>query len=71
MSQERYFDTPDSYHWREVFAWLPVRTISGKWIWLKKVYKQKFWACFGGNFHIEPGVEYAEFSDIMKEKYDN
>jgi hypothetical protein len=69
--KDRYFDTPDSYHWRKIFAWFPVRTISGKYVWLKTIYKQKFWASFegtgwGGNFHLEPAVEYAEFIDIMK-----
>lgn len=33
----RYYG-PGDYTWREVFAFFPVTTVSGKSIWLKKVY---------------------------------
>lgn len=65
MIQERIFDGPDCYHWRPVFAWLPVRTIRGKYVWLKKVYKRRFWAVWGNGFHMEPEVEYAELFDLL------
>ena len=64
---ERIFDGPDCYHWREVFLWLPKKTISGKMLWLCKAYKQRYWAIWGTGFHMEPMVEYAEFVDILKE----
>lgn len=62
---ERLFDRPDCYTWREVFAWWPVKTIKGKIIWGRKVYKQRFWAVWGTNFHMEPEVEYATLFEIL------
>ena len=66
---QRIFDGPDCYTWREVFAWLPVRTITGKRVWWCKVYKQKFWAVWGAGFHMEPKVEYADLFDIIQDPY--
>lgn len=63
---ERLFNGPDCYHWREVFALWPVKTISGKYVWLRKIYKQRFWAVWGTGFHMEPEVEYAELFDILQ-----
>ena len=64
---ERIFNGPDCYPWRSVFAFIPVRTISGKNIWLRRVYKRRFWAVWGRGFHMEPHVEYAELFDIVAE----
>ena len=66
---ERIFDGPDCYTWREVFAYLPVKTVTGRYIWLRKIYKQRYWAVWGTGFHMEPEVEYAELVDILKQKY--
>ena len=63
----KIFDGADCYPWREVFAWWPVRTISGRRVWLKKVYKQKYWAVWGAGFHMEPRVEYGTVFDILKD----
>ena len=62
---ERITDGCDCYPWRETFAWLPVKTISGRRVWLKKIYKQKFWAVWGHRFHMSPVVEYAELFDML------
>ncbi len=62
---EKIFDGCDCYYWRPVFAWWPVRTVTGKYIWFKKVYKQKYWAVWGTGFHMSPEVEYAELFDIL------
>lgn len=67
---ERIFDGPDCYTWREVFAWLPVKTVSGKIVWMKRIYKQRYWAVWGTNFHMTTQVEYAEFVDILGQDYD-
>jgi hypothetical protein len=66
---QRIWDGPDCYPWREVRAWLPVKTISGRYVWGSKVYKRKFWAVWGTGFHMEPQVEYAELFEILK--YEN
>jgi hypothetical protein len=65
---QRIYDGCDCYHWREVYAWVPVKTISGKYVWGCKVYKRKFWAVWGTGFHMEPEVEYAEFFDILRDE---
>jgi hypothetical protein len=63
---ERIFNGPDCYRWREVFAFWPVKTIGGKRVWLRKIYKQRYWAVWGKGFHMEPEVEYAELFEILK-----
>jgi hypothetical protein len=62
---ERIYKGADCYRWREVYAWWPVKTISGKYIWGRKIYKQRYWAVWGQGFHMEPHVEYAELFDIL------
>lgn len=63
---ERIFNGPDCYTWRQSFAWLPVKTISGKYVWLRRIYKQHSWVIWGTGFHMEPETEYAELFDILK-----
>lgn len=63
---ERIFNGPDCYTWRKTFALWPVKTISGKYLWLRTVYKQRFWAVWGKGFHMEPEVEYAELLDVLQ-----
>ena len=67
---ERIYDAPDCYDWREVFAWIPVKTIKGKRVWMEFVYKRKFWAVWGDGFHQEPEVEYATLFDILGGRFD-
>lgn len=62
---QRIFNGPDCYHWMQVFAFLPVKTISGKYVWLRKIYKQRFWVVWGTGFHMEPHVEYADIFEIL------
>jgi hypothetical protein len=66
MEITRIHNGADCYPWREVRAWWPVKTISGRYIWGSKVYKRKFWAVWGTGFHMEPEVEYAELFEILK-----
>jgi hypothetical protein len=62
---QRIWDGPDCYNWREVFAWLPCQTISGKRVWLRKIYKRRFWVVWGTGFHMEPHVEYGTLFDMI------
>ena len=64
---QRITNGADCYPWRPVFALWPVKTISGKYVWFRKVYKQRFWAVWGTGFHMEPCVEYAELFDILED----
>ena len=63
---ERIHNGADCYPWRPVFAWWPVKTIGGRYVWLRRVYKQRFWVIWGRGFHMEPEVEYAELFEILK-----
>lgn len=65
MNSDRIFDGPDCYTWRKTFALWPVKTIKGKYVWFKTVYKQRLWVVWGTGFHMEPTVEYAELFDIL------
>ncbi len=64
-------DGAGCYPWREVFAWLPVKTVGGKKIWGRKVYKRKVWVVWGTGFHMEPQVEYAELFDVLTYSHDS
>ena len=61
-------DGCDCYPWHEVFAWWPVKTITGKGIWWKKVYKRKVWLVWGTGFHMEPEVQYATAFELLTHK---
>lgn len=65
MEMTRIYDGADCYPWREVFAWWPVKTIGGKHVWLKKVFKRKIWIVWGTGFHMEPAVEYGTLFDMV------
>lgn len=62
---ERIYNGCDCYPWRKTFAFWPVKTIGGQTIWLRTVYKQKFWAVWGAGFHMEPHVEYATILEVL------
>ncbi len=58
-------DGADCYPWREVYAWWPVKTVSGKRVWRQRVFKRKVWAIWGTGFHMEPLVQYATTLDLL------
>jgi len=60
-------DGCDCYPWHEVYAWWPVKTIAGKYVWGRRIYKRKVWLVWGGSFHMEPETQYAEFFEILKD----
>ena len=62
---ERIYDGLDCYPWRKTFAVWPVKTINGRYVWFKQVYKRKFWVVWGQSFHMEPHVEYATFFEVL------
>ena len=66
MKYQRLEGGVDCYPWRLVFAWWPVRTIGGRWIWLRRVYKRRFWLM---GLHAEPHVEYGELFDVLAEDH--
>ena len=58
-------DGPNCYPWKEVYAWFPTRTVSGKYVWRQKIYKRKVWVTWGISFHSEPFVQYATDFDLI------
>jgi hypothetical protein len=54
--------------WHTIFALIPHRTISGRWVWMKQCYKRIVWRGMYG-FHIEPFTEYGELFDILAEDH--
>jgi hypothetical protein len=56
----------DCYPWKEHFAWLPVKTITGLRAWGVKVYKRKVWVVWGTGFHMEPTVQYATLFEMLE-----
>ena len=62
-------DGADCYPWHEVFAYWPVKTISGRYVWWKKVFKRKVWIVWGTGFHMEPETQYGTAFDLIE--YDN
>lgn len=63
-------DGADCYPWHEVYAWLPVKTIGGKYVWGKKLFKRKVWLVWGSSFHMEPEVQYATAFDLIANEDD-
>ena len=63
---QRSYDGCDCYPWRPTFAVWPVRTVSRRYVWLRRIYKRKFWVVWGTGFHMEPHVEYAELFELLK-----
>ena len=58
-------DGADCYPWREVYAWWPRQTISGRRVWLEKVFKRKVWVVWGRGFHMEPETQYATLFELL------
>ncbi len=58
-------DGADCYPWHEIYAWLPVKTVSGKYVWRQKLFKRKVWVVWGSGFHMEPTVQYATSFELI------
>ena len=62
-------DGADCYPWHEVFAYWPVKTVTGKYIWWKKVFKRKVWVVWGTGFHMEPETQYGTVFDLINDPW--
>ena len=54
------------HDWVQTFVFLPHRTISGRWVWLKKVYCRRVWVYTG--FVDEPETQYGNMFDILRDQ---
>jgi hypothetical protein len=66
METQIITDGADCYPWTEFYAWLPVKTIAGRYVWRQKVFRRKVWVVWGTGFHMEPEVQYATAFDLIK-----
>ena len=57
--------------WVRVFVIWPRKTISGRWVWLERVFKRKVMAIWGIGFHYEPGIEYATLFEVIASAEDD
>jgi hypothetical protein len=69
MQQTIITDGAGCYPWTQLYAWLPVKTISGQRAWLEKIYKRRVWIVWGTGFHMEPETQYATLLELLA--YDN
>lgn len=51
------------HDWVPKFVFLPHRTVSGRWVWLKKVYIRRVWVYTG--FIDEPETQYGTLLDTL------
>jgi len=58
-------DGAGCYPWSKVYAWWPVKTISGERIWLERLLKRRVWVVWGTGFHMEPETQYATAFDLI------
>lgn len=54
------------HDWVETFAIFPHRTISGKLVWLSKIYVRRVWRLTG--LTEEPFTEYATVMDLLNDE---
>lgn len=55
--------TAVEHDWVPTFVFLPHRTVSGRWVWLKKVYIRRVWVYTG--FVDEPETQYGDIFDVL------
>jgi len=58
-------DGAGCYPWSKVYAWWPVKTISGERIWLERLLRRRVWVVWGTGFHMEPETQYATAFDLI------
>jgi hypothetical protein len=56
------------FPWTKCFVMLPRRSIKGKLLFFKWVYKRRVWLIWGRGFHMEPEDQYADIFEILELK---
>jgi hypothetical protein len=49
--------------WFKTFAFLPHRTVTGRWVWMQFIYQRVVWRYTG--FVDEPFDEYADLLEVL------
>ena len=53
--------------WEFWFAWKPVKTVSGKWVWLESIYRKETWAQRRDGQGFTHWVVYGTLFDVIKD----
>lgn len=56
--------TAIEHGWVKTFVFLPRKTVSNRWVWLKKVYMRRVWVYTG--FVDEPFTQYGDILDVLR-----
>lgn len=59
-------DGPKCFNWKASFAWLPVRTITGKVVWLRRIYKRRYMSVWASGKYKMLVTEYADIFEILE-----
>lgn len=52
------------HDWVQGFAFLPHKTVSNRWVWLKKIYIRRVWVYNG--LGDEPASQYGDIFDVLR-----
>jgi hypothetical protein len=50
--------------WTQMFVVWPRRTLGGRWVWLRQIYRRRVWRYTG--FRDEPFTEFGDLFDVLK-----
>lgn len=57
MADDRAYMIPEvTLDWRPWFAWHPVRTLSGRIVWLRNIERRRVWFIFWTTEYRDPGL---------------
>lgn len=56
------------YNWRASRPILPHKTVSGRWVWLRRAYCRRVWVYTG--FIDEPETQWGTMFDVLRTNYD-
>ena len=69
MNSEIIYDGADCFPWTKCFVIFPRRSITGKRLFLEWAFKRRVWIVWGGSFHMEPEIQYADIFEILELDY--
>jgi len=61
------------YNWKKHFAWLPVKTISGRTVWFKSIFVRRIRVISRIDLDLNPVVDIIQYGtpfDVLANKYD-
>ena len=49
--------------WTQMFALWPRRTLGGRWVWLRQIYRRRVWRSWVVDL---PSIEFGDLFDVLK-----